>query len=470
MKETKRQLTMYTFMDFPAMERHLEKMAAKGWLIDKAESAVWRYRRIEPKKVHFTVTFFPKASAYDPGPSEEQRTMWDFAEQSGWKLAAQAAQWQFFYNEAEEPIPMETDAAVRVENIHRAAKRGVIRQQILLMALALLQLILQGVQLVDDPLDFLTGSSGMMAVVCWLLVIFLGAWEIGNYIRWHRKAAALAESEGVFLTPALSTRWVSIGALAVLLAVLGLWLASLLKEAMLRAAVFGLAYVAVIFVIVRSLMKLMKKLGVSAKTNLIVTLTGSFVAAMVLIGVLAWGVMENPGQLIYDNGAAGTYLYQGEEREYYEDDLPLRVEDLMTVDYEEYSCRWRGDVGWLLEQWNGRQWPRLGAPGYSTLPKLDYTVTEVKFPLLYSACKGWLLAEQDERDDDHVPEGFKNVYEPVDAAPWRAKEAYRLCRQDTGPIDWYLLCYPGRVVEITFYDLALTAEGMALVGEKLGSQ
>ena len=89
MKKTKRQLTMYTFMDFPAMERHLEKMAAKGWMIDKADSAVWRYRRAEPKKVHFAVTFFPKASAYDPGPSEEQRTMWDFAEQSGWKLAAE---------------------------------------------------------------------------------------------------------------------------------------------------------------------------------------------------------------------------------------------------------------------------------------------------------------------------------------------------------------------------------------------
>ena len=38
MKETKRQLTMYTFMDFPAMERHLEKMAAKG-----RESHAWRF-------------------------------------------------------------------------------------------------------------------------------------------------------------------------------------------------------------------------------------------------------------------------------------------------------------------------------------------------------------------------------------------------------------------------------------------
>ena len=142
MNKTKRQLTMYTFMDFPAMERYLEKMAARGWMIDKADSPIWRFRRTEPKKVHFAVMFFPKASAYDPGPSEEQRTLWDFAEQSGWKLAAQTtAQWQFFYNEAEAPVPMETDAAVRVENIHRAAKRGILRQQAILMALALPMLV-----------------------------------------------------------------------------------------------------------------------------------------------------------------------------------------------------------------------------------------------------------------------------------------------------------------------------------------
>ena len=310
----------------------------------------------------------------------------------------------------------------------------------------------------------------MMAVVCWLLVILLGAWEIGSYFRWHRKAVALAEEEGAFLMPALSTRWVSMGALVVLFAVLGLWLASLLEAAMLRAAVFGLLYAAFIFVVVRLLMKLMKKLGVSAKTNLIVTLTGSFVAAMVLMGVLAWSVMENPGQLIYDDVAAGTYMYQGEEREYYADELPLRVEDLTVVDYDAYSCRWTGDVGWLLERWNGHQWPRLDAPGYSTLPKLDYTVTEVKLPLLYSACKGWLLAEQDERDEDRVPEGFKNDYELIDAAPWGAEEAYRLCNQDTGPMERYLLCYPDRMVEIVFYDIAPTAAHMTLVGEKLGGK
>ena len=109
-------------------------------------------------------------------------------------------------------------------------------------------------------------------------------------------------------------------------------------------------------------------------------------------------------------------------------------------------------------------------PGYSALPKLDYTVTEIKLPLLYRACKNWLLAEQDERADDRIPEGHKNVYEPVDAAPWGAKEAYRLCNQQTGPMDWYLLCYPGRMVEITFYELSPTAADMDVVGRQLSGK
>lgn len=470
MKETKRQLTMYSFMDFPAMERQLEEMAAKGWMIEKADSIFWRYRRTEPKKVHFAVTFFPKASAYDPGPSEEQRTMWEFAEQTGWKLAAQAAQWQFFYNEAEDPIPMETDAMVRVENIHQAAKRGLLPQQGILAALAVIQILFLVIRFFNEnPVSFLTSSSNGMSAMCWLIVIFLGTYEIVNYLTWHRRAVELAEQDGTFLKPA-STRKGSMAALAVLLVTMGLWLVSLLEASMLRAAIFGALYAAAVFILVKSLMKLMKRLGVSAKVNLAVTLIGSVVLAMILMGALVWLIMDDPGDLIYDDDAAGTYLYQGEEREYYADELPLRVEDMVSVEYTEYSCRWRGEGSWLLTQKTGRQWPRLDAPGYAALPKLEYTITEARLPLLYDSCRKWLLAEQDETDDDRIPEGFKNVYEPVDAVPWGALEAYQLRDQSISePMQWYLLCYADRIVEIIFYDWTPTVEQMAIVGQRLGT-
>ena len=72
MKETKRRLETFSFYDRTGLEEHLARMAAEGWLLDKIGQFLWHYRRIEPKKLTFSVTYFPKASAFDPGPSDRK--------------------------------------------------------------------------------------------------------------------------------------------------------------------------------------------------------------------------------------------------------------------------------------------------------------------------------------------------------------------------------------------------------------
>ena len=73
MKNTKRRIEPLSFFDHTGISGHLEKMAAKGWMIEKIVNTGWIYRRIEPKKIHFAVSYFPKASEFDPEPSEEQK-------------------------------------------------------------------------------------------------------------------------------------------------------------------------------------------------------------------------------------------------------------------------------------------------------------------------------------------------------------------------------------------------------------
>ena len=48
---------LYAFYDHTGMARHLEKMAQKGWMLDRIHTnGLWRYRRIEPQTLHFAVT------------------------------------------------------------------------------------------------------------------------------------------------------------------------------------------------------------------------------------------------------------------------------------------------------------------------------------------------------------------------------------------------------------------------------
>lgn len=65
MKNTKRRIEPLSFFDHTGISGHLEKMAAKGWMIEKIVNTGWVYRRIEPKKIHFAVSYFPKASEFD---------------------------------------------------------------------------------------------------------------------------------------------------------------------------------------------------------------------------------------------------------------------------------------------------------------------------------------------------------------------------------------------------------------------
>ena len=70
MRNTKRELNPYSFYDTEGLARHFERMAAEGWLIEKL-GYFWRYRRIEPQALRFSVVYYSEASEFDPTkPSE----------------------------------------------------------------------------------------------------------------------------------------------------------------------------------------------------------------------------------------------------------------------------------------------------------------------------------------------------------------------------------------------------------------
>ena len=77
MRNTKRELPLFSMYDHTGMERHLEEMAVQGWMLEKTTGFGWVYRRCEARRVRYAVTYFPKASAYEPGPSEDKQIFQD---------------------------------------------------------------------------------------------------------------------------------------------------------------------------------------------------------------------------------------------------------------------------------------------------------------------------------------------------------------------------------------------------------
>ena len=165
MKDTKRRFEWFSFYDHTGIEKHMERMAEQGWLLEKIGNFTWHYRRIEPKKVTFSVSYFPRASMFDPGPSEEQETFYDFCAHTGWTLAASSAQMQVFYNDRPDPVPIDTDPALEVDAIHKAAKKSWLISQIMLLAVGALNFGQFLWRLFDDTAATLS-SSLMLFPLC----------------------------------------------------------------------------------------------------------------------------------------------------------------------------------------------------------------------------------------------------------------------------------------------------------------
>ena len=466
MRNTKRRLEAFSFFDHTGIARHLSKMAEKGWLIEKISNFGWVYRRIEPKKLTFSVCFYPKASDFDPEPTPEQKEFHDFCEYAGWALAATSAQMQIFYSERENPLPIETDPALEVQTIHAAAKRSYLPVWLLMLLLSLLNGAMFVSTLQGDFIGLLASAMGLFSGVVWSLLLVICVIEVCGYFVWHKKAVKAAE-RGEFLDTRSHVR-VQKAIFAVVMIGFAYWLVTtvLLGTPLMRTlALVMVAYSTVLILLVNGTKEQLKRWKAPRGVNRTVTILVDFVLAFAMMGAITYGVLRASRSGFFDRGLE-TYEYNGATFTVYHDELPLTVEDLLDIRYDGYIKEHRSEESLLLSQFVMRQHPRFDAEHYKEMPNLEYTITEVRLPFLYEFCKNSLLNER----KDEVVNGqvvFAEHYDPVDPAPWRANEAYQLY-WSSGYLDKYLLCYESRIIELSLFEEP-TPEQMAIAAEKLAN-
>ena len=347
MRETKRRLEAFSFFDYTGIARHLSGMAEKGWLIESISNFGWVYRRTEPKKLSFWVSYFPRASEFDPEPTEEQKEFHDFCARTGWVLAARSAQMQVFYNEREDPVPLETDPAVEIQTIRAAAKRSYLPVWCVLLLISVIDCGLFVSRLLGDPIGLLASALNLFTGFTWLLLFLLCALELGGYFVWSRRAARAAERGELPETRSFSR--VQKGAAALALLGFVYWLLSTLTQgnALQRTvAVTMLLATAALILLVNGVKELLKRLKAPRGLNRTLTVLVSFVLSFVLVGGAVFGVLR-----AVRNG--GFDEKPGEES----GGLPLMIEELLPGSYGDYRREIRREESLLLGQITTRQRP-----------------------------------------------------------------------------------------------------------------
>ena len=162
MKDRKRRFETFSFYDRTGIEAHLKKMAEKGWMISEMTTLGWIYKRVEPESLTFAVSYYPKASEFDPEPTEGQNIYHDLSSRTGWQFVCSSAQMQEFCTTDDKPIPIETDPALEVEMIHRSAKKGFLLSYYILLAVGVLNGALFISRLLGDPIGVLASPICLM--------------------------------------------------------------------------------------------------------------------------------------------------------------------------------------------------------------------------------------------------------------------------------------------------------------------
>ncbi len=468
MKNTKSCFVLFSFYDRTGIEAYLEKQAEKGWLLDKVSATGWHFHRIEPQKLHFSVVYFAKASSFDPEPSEEQLSFQDFCEHTGWNLAASNAQMQIFYNEAPDPTPIETDACLDVAAIHASAKKSHLPTACLLTFTGLFQMLIYMFRFLTDPVRILTSNNDLFIGICWLLMLTISLGEIVSYYSWHRRAQKAAELDGSFVEtnghPHFKILLIGI--------IIGAYVFLLFANNNSRLSLIAVASTVSIIgltAILLGISEWMKKLKVSANANRNITIILTLFTSFSVAGLLIIGIVIISDSIFPEKTPVATYEVNGWTHRLYQDELPLRAEDLFETDYDNYSYEIQSqDKSFLAERMEASQKPCIDALNQ---PRLDYTIITTEIPFLYKWFKNTML--NDFADNEGYPEIEGVIWEEpvaIDAAPWNAVEAYQLRLGDEYDTR-FILCYERCIVELDINcDVELTNTHKKIIGEKLGAR
>ncbi len=466
-KKIKREFVLKSSWDREGIESFLEKKAAGGWMLESINDIIWQFRKEEPQNLHFSVVYFPKASSYDPKPSEKLLMFQDLCEHTGWKLAAGDGQTQIYYNEADDATPIETEDEMAVLAIHESAKRYYLPVCCFLVVLGLIQFGLFCYRLSTNTLYILSNNAAILSGICSLLVLILPVISIWQYHRWHKHVEELIESgEDIRKRNGPPDQRVSITGMmfiALTFTIISLvgGRSGILILAMAFVGILGITLVVLEF------SKLMKKRMVSGRTNRNLTYTAAIIGALVIAGLLLAVMIREVQEPAEYSSTPEVRNTNGFTENIFHDELPLVVEDLRNTAYQGYSYEMEYTAESVLcGVHRANQTP--GVDGLSE-PKLSYRIIDVKLPLLYGLCR-----ESLEKDFAHDFGKSMNgdvdweKHIPVNAAPWGANEAYQLCILNNMK-ERYLLCYNKTIVEIDFgNEWDVTPEVMRIVGEHFG--
>ncbi len=126
--------------NYPSVERHLEEMAQKGWMLNKVLLGVlFIYKKIEPQDLDFSITPYEFETALTRKTKADLEEIQSVSKDVGWEFAAKSYDLQIYYKSSHTyAIPLQTDEEEEFNTLEIIANRYLKSQYFLIVLLLIL--------------------------------------------------------------------------------------------------------------------------------------------------------------------------------------------------------------------------------------------------------------------------------------------------------------------------------------------
>ncbi len=431
MEEYKRRIELFSLYDHTNIEKHLEKMAAKGWMIDTIGSTFWRYKKIEPQKLRFSVVYYPKKADEGVIISADRQNFIDLCSSGGWNYVMNSGKLHIFSTKYESTPPIDTDAEIQIECIHKFAKNEIVYGYLFLIIACILMFSFGGYKLWKEPVEVLTDIE-VYTFYFWLTPAFLifSVCNIISYLIWYKKAKSAAENGEFTDTKKLIRSEVLWNPMHIVFFLLGLLSFMRIRYILLTLGIILSGII--LYMIFKAIRKALNK---SEREEINKQRLKRFVAVVLVLvwigsGIGAYIAIPKPYYKIKTKSEFGNTVTN---RVYFDKNAPLDINDFKDTNGKTVSREKDFTEAFFLIE---SDW------FIHTIEKdegmfFKYTVIDVRFTPLLERCKNEIIF-------NHI------VYEAKEINLTDKFECYKYYIDDETPINGFVFCKGNRIITVDF--------------------
>jgi hypothetical protein len=182
--------TPFTFLPYEcaAAEEYLEIMAEKGWLLQSIKGIFYKFKKIKPKKIKYSVDVLHKVSIFDHKDSDVALEYREYCKAAGWNYVCQIGKIQIFYTEEDKKIiSIHTDEEEKFKLVFKASLYNM-GSQFIITIMLIFNFYIQ--LFIADTGFALATNMGVLASVGTGSLILMNSIGFVSFLLWVTKVRA----------------------------------------------------------------------------------------------------------------------------------------------------------------------------------------------------------------------------------------------------------------------------------------